>query len=60
MNSGKLPSRQINEDGREVAVSDNNVDQSSLDMIRELRKMNLQLEVMTGEKFKDGDYDAPN
>ena len=27
---------------------------------RELRKMNTQLEVMTGEKLRDGDYDAPN
>lgn len=41
-------------------VSDADVHQVLIEIIVELRKMNLQLEAMTGEKFKDGDYDAPN
>ena len=48
------------EDSSENRVYDNNTEQLLLNIVRELRKMNLQLEVMTGEQFKDGDYNAPN
>ena len=47
------------EDGNENKVYDNNTEQLLLVIVRELRKMNLQLETMTGEKYKDGDYDVP-
>ena len=48
------------EDNGEISVSDNDVSQATMKMLRELRKMNVQLEVMTGEKLTDGDYNEPN
>ena len=60
MSTRSLTPHVNSEDNSEISVSDNNVAQSSMEMIRELRKMNLQLETMTGEKFISGDYDEPN
>ena len=48
------------EDNGEISVSDNDISQATIKMLRELRKMNVQLEVMTGEKLTDGDYNEPN
>ena len=48
------------EDNPEVSVYDNNNEQINLMILRELRKMNVHLQVMTDEELIDGDFDATN
>ena len=60
MGTRSLSPHVTSEDVSEISVADNNVSQHTLSMLRELRKMNVQLEVMTGEKLIDGDYNEPN
>lgn len=60
MSTRSLTPHVNSEDNSEISVADNNVSQATMKMLTELRKMNVQLEVMTGEKLIDGDYNEPN
>jgi hypothetical protein len=60
MGTRSLNPQVVTEDNKEIAVYDNNNEQYTLQMLRELRKMNAHLEVMSDEELHDGDYDATN